>query len=295
MGILFAILFIVGLVLAVTLPIVTFVQTEKVKLGKSLPGVGLALFFLSLALSFTTIDAGSVGIVKRFGQATRQLQPGAHFVLPYADTVTPVAVQTRIVKPSEEASSRDLQMVNFEVTFAYHVDSAHATEILTQLNDDAESRVITPAILEAIKSVTAQYDVQELVGKRPEVRDKIESFVKTRLLPYHIVAETVSITNFKFSEQYEQSIEAKVTAQQNAEKALNDLQRIKTEAQQKIEQAKGEAEALKSQKEQITPELLQLRTIEMMSKNWDGHLPTTIVGGNGALPMLDVLEAARKK
>jgi uncharacterized membrane protein YqiK len=175
MGVLFVILFILGLVLAGTLPIVTFVKTEKVKLSTSLPGIGMALFFLSLALSFTTIDAGNVGIVKRFGQATRQLQPGAHFVLPYADTVTPVAVQTRIVKPSEEASSRDLQMVNFEVTFAYHVDSAHATEILT------------------------------------------------------------------------------------------------------------------------TPELLQLRTIEMMSKNWDGHLPTTMVGGSGALPMLDVLESARKK
>ena len=148
--------------------------------------------------------------------------------------------------------------------------------------------------LKLIKSVTAQYNVQELVSKRPEVRDKIEAFVTARLMPYHIVAETTSITNFKFSDQYEQSIEAKVTAQQNAEKALNDLARIKTEAQQKIEQAKGEAEALKSQKEQITPELLQLRTIEMLSKNWDGHLPTTIVGGNGAFPMLDVLKAAQK-
>src|SRR5579863_7383007 len=199
MGTLFFLLFIAGIILAVTLPVVTFIQTDKVKLSKSLPGIGVALFFLSLALSFTTIDAGSVGIVKKFGEPVRQLQPGAHFVLPYAETVTPVAVQTRIVKPSEEASSQDLQMVNFEVTFAYHVDPQHATEILTQLNDDAEARVITPAILEAIKSVTAQYNVQELVSKRPEVRDKIEAFVKTRLTPYHIVAETVSITNFKFS------------------------------------------------------------------------------------------------
>ena len=149
MGTLFFLAFLVGIVLAIVLPVVTFIQTEKLKLSRGIPGVAVALVFLSLVLSFTTIDAGSVGIVKRFGQATCRLQPGAHFVLPYADTVTPVAVQTRIVKPSEEASSQDLQMVNFEVTFAYHVDSAHATEILTQLNDDAEARVITPAILEA--------------------------------------------------------------------------------------------------------------------------------------------------
>ena len=208
--------------------------------------------------------------------------------------MTPIAVQTRIVKPSEEASSRDLQMVNFEVTFAYHVDSQHATEILTQLNDDAEARVITPAILEAIKSVTAQYDVQDLVSKRPEVRDKIETFVKSRLVPYHIVAETVSITNFKFSDQYEQSIEAKVTAQQNAEKAVNDLERIKTEADQKVAAAEGEAKALAAQKGQITPELLQLRTIEMLKEKWNGQMPTTIIGQGGAFPMLDVLKAAQK-
>jgi prohibitin 2 len=292
MGTLFFLLFVAGIILAIALPIVTFINTEKVKLSRSLPGVAMALAFLTIALSFTTIDAGSVGIVKRFGQATRQLQPGAHFILPYAETVTPVAVQTRIVKPSEEASSQDLQMVNFEVTFAYHVDPQHATEILTQLNDDAEARVITPAILEAIKSVTAQYDVQSLVSKRPEVRDKIEAFVTNRLVQYHIVAETTSITNFKFSDQYEQSIEAKVTAQQNAEKAINDLARIRTEADQKVAQAEGEAKALAAQKAQITPELLQLRTIEMLKEKWDGHLPQYM--GGGAIPMLDVLKAAGK-
>jgi regulator of protease activity HflC (stomatin/prohibitin superfamily) len=259
-----------------------------------IPFFAAAAILLVCGLSYTTIDAGRVGIVKRFGKPVRELQPGIHFIVPVADSVTPVLVQTRIVKPSEDASSRDLQVVHTEVTLAYHVDSAYATNILVQLNDDAEDRVITPAILEAIKSVTAQYDVQELVSKRPEVRDKIESFVMARLLPYHIIAETTSITDFKFSQQYEQSIEAKVTAQQLAEKAENDLNRIKIEADQKVAAAEGEAKALEVQKQQITPELLQLRTIEMMNNRWDGHLPETIVGGNGALPMMDVLQAARR-
>jgi prohibitin 2 len=262
--------------------------------ASGMPFFAAAAALFICALSYTTIDAGRVGIVKRFGKPVRELQAGIHFIVPVADTVTPVMVQTRIVKPSEDAASRDLQVVHTEVTLAYHVDSSYATDILVQLNDDAEDRVITPAILEAIKSVTAQYDVQELVSKRPEVRDKIEAFVTARLMPYHIIAETTSITDFKFSQQYEQSIEAKVTAQQLAEKAENDLNRIKIEADQKVAAAQGEAKALEVQKQQITPELLQLRTIEMMNNRWDGHLPETIVGGNGALPMMDVLQAARR-
>ncbi len=68
----------------------------------------------------------------------------------------------------------------------------------------------------------------------------------------------------------------------------------KIEAEQKVAQTQAEAKALEVQKQQITPELLQLRTIEMMQQHWDGHLPEVYMGGQGggALPMIDVLKAA---
>jgi prohibitin 2 len=259
-----------------------------------LPGLLGAVFFFTLLLSYTVVDAGSIGVVKRFGEPVAELTPGLHFIRPFADSVTAVAVQTRIVKPNETASSKDLQAIFVEVTLAYHVDPQFATAILVNLNDDAETRVITPAILESIKAETALYDVQELVKSRAKVRDGIEARVKERLLPYHIVAETTSITNFKFSDTYEQSIEAKQVAEQNAEKAKNDLTRIQVQAEQQIAQAKGEAEALRAQKEQITPELLQLRTIEMMKEKWNGVLPENYYGGSAPLPMMEVLKGGKK-
>lgn len=259
---------------------------------RGVPYAAAALAVLLLALSITTIDAGRIGVVKRWGNPVRQLEPGLHFVIPIADSVTNVIVQTRIVKPSEDAASHDLQVVHTEVTLAYHVDPVYATNVLVDLNDDAETRVIAPAILEAIKSVTAQYDVQQLISERPHVRDGIEAFVKARIAPYHIVAETTSITDFSFSKEFEDSIEAKVVAQQNAEKATNDLKRIQIQAQQQVAQAEGEAKALEVQKQQITPELLQLRTIEMMKDKWDGRLPENYFGGNAPLPMMDVFKNA---
>lgn len=292
MDVIFFIVFFVGLALAIALPVITFIKTEKVKLSRGIPGLVLAAAFLSLSLSFTTIDAGSVGVVKKFGQPVRQLNPGAHFVIPYAETVTNVAVQTRTVTPEEIASSADLQVVKTKVTLAYHIDPVYATNILVELNDDAEVRIINPSIIEAVKATTAKYNASELITQRATVRDGIEAMIAQRLSGYHLIADQVSITDFNFSEDYNKAIEAKVTAQQNAEKALNDLQRIKTEAQQQIEQAKGEAEALKSQKEQITPELLQLRTIEMLKEKWDGRLPQYT--GGGTIPFLDVLKATGK-
>jgi regulator of protease activity HflC (stomatin/prohibitin superfamily) len=167
-------------------------------------------------------------------------------------------------------------------------------DIWAKLNDDAVDRVVKPAILEAIKAQTAQYDAEQLIAQRATVRNGIEQYVRDRLAAHHIDVDAVSITDFNFSEEYNRAIEAKVTAQQNALKAENDLTRIKIEAEQKVAQAQAEAKALEVQKQQITPELLQLRTIEMMQQHWDGHLPEVYMGSGqgGALPMIDVLKAA---
>jgi prohibitin 2 len=311
MGAFLFVLFLVSLIVGLGVSVAQSIKASEdhltIKTLPTLVSVGPAFVFLGLFLGLTTVDAGYVGIVKRGGRPIAELQPGFHFIRPVGDTVQPISVQTRVTKTSEDASSKDLQIVKAEVTLAYHVDKQYALDIAVQLNDDAENRVIIPAIFESIKAETSQYDVRELVTQRAKVRDGIEERVKARLAPYHIVAESTSITNFAFSAQYEQSIEQKQVAEQNAEKAKNDLVRIQVEAQQAAAKAKGEAdaaiaaatgdaqstlivakakaEAQRLQRENITPELLQLRTIELMHDKWDGVFPTTYLGsGSGSNP-----------
>lgn len=208
-----------------------------------------------------------------------------------------VSTKTLVVKPSEDASSLDLQQVHTEVTLAYHFDPDNIAYIYSKLIDSTpnavETKVVNPAIYEAIKATTSKYKVQELVEKRSQVRDDIEQMVKERIAPYHIIAENVSITDFRFSSEFEKSIEAKQVAQQDAEKASNDLAHIKVEAEQKVAAAQGEAAALKAQKEQITPELLQLRMIEMMREKWDGALPVNYYGGQAPLPVVQSVQGTK--
>lgn len=266
-----------------------------IKNGMALIVPSLVVFLLFVG--YSPVEAGSVGVVSRMGAVSGTLPPGPHFVIPFLAHVSELSVKTLVVKPSEDAASHDLQMVHVEVTLAYHFDPAYITYIYTNLVDSTdnavENKVVNPAILEAIKASTSQYDAQALVSNRAAVRDKIEELVKARLAPYHVIAETTSITDFRFSKEYEDSIEQKVVAQQGAEKATNDLQRIKIEADQKVAAAEGEAKALKAQKEQITPELLQLRMIEMMDKKWDGALPQNYFGGSAPLPIVDALKGAK--
>ena len=268
----------------------------RYNLARGVPFFVVAAFVLLFWMSFTTVDAGYRGVVLRFGALTgRTLDPGPHLIMPFIETVRPISVQVQVEKLDSQASSHDLQVVHTQVTLAYYQDPCCVADIWSKLNDDALARVVIPAIQEAIKAQTAQYDAEQLIAQRALVRDGMEQYVRNRLAAHHIDVDAVSITDFNFSEEYNRAIEAKVTAQQNALKAENDLNRIKIEAEQKVAQAQAEAKALEVQKQQITPELIQLRAIEMMQQHWDGHLPDVYMAGQGgALPMIDVLKAAGK-
>lgn len=271
---------------------------------------GIGSFVLAITLAtllnnpLVKVDAGNIGVVKSFGRVVGTLQPGLHVIRPYGEDVTEIAVQRRVIKVAEVASSSDLQIVNIEVTLGYHIDPNFADFALVQLNNDAEARVINPANLEAIKANTALYDVQNLVKQRELVRGGIESDVKKRLATQHIVLEDMSITNFSFSSTYEAAIESKQVAEQNAEKAKNTKAQVEIEAQTVAAKAKGEADAAiaeatgkaqsivlvatanakaqQLQRESLTPELLELRKIEMYNSKWDGVLPQYIMGGSGS-------------
>jgi prohibitin 2 len=274
---------------------------ESFQLGAAFPLWILAaiVFFVGITLTaaLITVRAGERGVVLRFSGVTgRILDPGLHIITPFIETVQPISVAVQIVKVDEDAASHDLQMVQTQVTLAYYQDPCCVQDIWQKLNNDSANRVINPAILEAVKANTAQYDAEQLISKRPVVRDGVEGYVRQRLAAHHIIVDAVSITNFHFSKEYEAAIEAKVTAAQEAQRAENILKKVQIEAEQRIAQAKGEAEALRAQKEQITPELLQLRTIEMMRTKWDGTLPSVYVSGQGgALPMFDILQGIKKR
>ena len=63
------------------------------------------------------------------------------------------------------------------------------------------------------------------------------------MTPYNIIMDTISITDFQFSDQFVQAVEAKVQAKQRALQAQNELRRIQIEAQQTEARALGEQKA----------------------------------------------------
>ena len=214
-------------------------------IGTILSLTGVVIVVVSIIVSsFTTIPAGHRGVVTRFGAVTGSiLDEGLKTKLPFIDDVIKMSVQTQKYEADAVSASKDLQDVNTTIALNWHLDPATADEVYRSLGLEYIERLAAPAIQETVKQVTARYIAEDLILKRDEVKAAITENLSTRLMERGIVTETVSITNFKFSDTFTAAIEAKVAAEQAVLEAKNKLERVKVEAQQAEAQAKGEADA----------------------------------------------------
>lgn len=255
-------------------------------------GLIIAALLIPLASCFGQVPAGYRGVVLKFDATTGEIkQEGFYTVFPpYIKRVELMSVQVRAWKHEVSAASKDLQMVTTEVVLNFALEPDKVADIYKDLRHEYLQRVVGPGCEESVKASTAQFTAEELITRRPEVRDAMDQALANRLSLFGVGIRAFSITNFDFTTTFADAIEAKVTAEQKALQAERDLERIKLEAQQEIEKAKAQAEALRLQKESVTPELVRLRSIEAQMKaveKWDGVMPQVVTGA-GPVPMLNV-------
>jgi regulator of protease activity HflC (stomatin/prohibitin superfamily) len=238
---------------------------------------------------FVVVGAGERGVVLNFGAVQPHvLGEGIHFRVPIMQRIIKMDVTIHKAQTDSESVSKDLQDTKSTIAVNYHIAPEQANWIYQNIKEEYRDRIIDPAVQEVVKAITARYTAVELITQREKVRNEIKELLKGRMSSYNILIDDLSIVNFKFSQLFEQAIEAKQTAEQLALKAQRDLERIKIEADQKVASARAEAESLRLQKENVTPQLIKLRQIEASIRaidKWDGHLPKI---NSGAIPFIDV-------
>lgn len=269
--------------------------------------------------SCTKVSSGTVGVVRQFGAVdAAPLQPGIHFTKPWP-LVSVEEMNTQIGTTEGEAlaASKDLQSVKTKVAIQWAILPGAAPQVIQGFGDEAklETAILTPAIQEVVKAVSARYTAEELITKRNEVKLGIESeldkFVQKTLLEKNAVGAiklaNVAVTNFEFSADFNNSIEAKVKAEQDSLRAKNEMNTRVTQAEAKAKEvtlaaqadadskklsadatayatdAESKARAAAITREasalQSNPGLVQLRIAE----RWNGALPTYTGGG---IPLL---------
>ena len=280
---------------------------QSPKLNASIPGgakivliaiIVLVIIGVVASSSVKIVDAGNRGILTHWNAVdltNPPLDEGIHFVIPFQDEVVQMEVRTLKYDTSTRSASKDLQTVQTTVTVNYHPDTERVHFLYKEIGLSYENRVIQPAIDETVKQVSANYNAEELITKRPLVKADIENAIRERLNQFYIDTEVISITDFEFSPLFAKAIESKVEAEQKAQKAENDLIRIEVEARQleaqavglaaaNIAEAQGEAEAISIINQALSNNPFYLEWLKTQA--WDGRLP--LVVGEGGTPFIAI-------
>ena len=277
-------------------------QKIDVNVGKAkLIGVAIIALIVIAAIaaaSVQIVDAGHRGVLLHWNAVDVTVPPldeGLHFVVPFQDQVVNMEVRTLLFVKGTASASKDLQTVTTEVTVNFAPDPNTINILYKEVGLNYQNRIIAPAVEEVVKQVTANYNAEELITKRPQVKSDIEIEITKRLNVFNIQTQVISITDFQFSDLFSRAIESKVEAEQKAQKAENDLKRIEVEARQaeaqaigianaNIAQAEGEAEAIRVINAALAnnPEYLEW----LKTQAWDGRLP--LVVGQGGTPFIQI-------
>lgn len=231
-----------------------------------------------------TIPAGHRGVVLRMGAIKGEIkEEGFYTKLPILESVVKMDVRQQKEQVETEGASKDLQTVKAIIALNISLQPSKCNDVYQTIGQDYLEKFVAPSMQEGIKAILAQYTAEELISKRELVRAAIASLIADKLSPIGLRTDALNIVDLDFSPAFNQAIESKVTAEQNALAAKNLLAQKEYEAQQAVATAKGKAEAMQIESAALAknPQVLQLRALE----KWDGVLPKV---SGGAVPFINV-------
>lgn len=278
-----------GLSLIATVGLMMLIYTYCIRKGvKFFPLIliGLGGLLLIIPGCITTIATGEVGIKTTWGKITNtNMKEGIQFKYPWQDVIKMnVKVQKYENTKGMETSTKDMQVVNSViVSVNYQLNDNKVVDVYREVGVGYDLIILEPAIQESIKSTISQYNAEELVTKRGEVSDKILESISNKVNSYGLKVISVSFKDFDFSDEYNQSIERKTIAEQNALTAEQELKTSEANAKKMIIEAQAEADANNIKNSTITEEILTQQFID----KWNGELPK-VMGDSGNI--MDVTE-----
>lgn len=241
------------------------------------------------------MDQTEVGIVKVFGKVDHTISGGLNFVNPISDTVEVMDLRVHVREASFASYTKDAQPLTAAIEYQYEPIAAQAMQIVSQYGSyEIMEQKLQAAVEERAKIVFARYGAMTLLENRATLSAQVQEEVKELEALFPVNFTQVVVKDIDFSDAFEQAVEAKMQAEQNALRAENEKQEAITRAEQEREVARVEAEAavLTAEGEaralEITREALENMPdtwiAQQYLEKWDGKLPQIITGdGSGVM------------
>lgn len=238
--------------------------------------------------SFTVVNEGYVGVKYQFGKIVRSdLTAGLNGHIPFIEEIQQVDTREQVYSVLTDAYTSDTQTVDsLSLKLNYYYDGTQLSEIIRSIGiSNVETKLLVPNVAKIAKNEIGRVKAEDLVQSRSEVQSAIFEELKETLAPSGIIVTAFAIENLSFDSAFEESIQAKVIAAQDALKMQNKTAEREEEAKQQVIAAQAEADslkikadaeayAIKAVQEQLnsSPNYIDYLKIN----NWDGKLPQAI-------------------
>ena len=261
-----------------------------------------AIFAIAMLIGGIKImDQTEVGIVKTFGKVDHTISGGLNFVNSISDTVEVMDLRVHVREASFASYTKDAQPLTAAIEYQYEPIAAQAMQIVSQYGSyEILEQKLQAAVEERAKIVFARYGAMTLLENRATLSAQVQEEVKELEALFPVNFTQVVVKDIDFSDAFEQAVEAKMQAEQNALRAENEKQEAITRAEQEREVARVEAEAavLAAEGEaralEITREALENMPdtwiAQQYLEKWDGKLPQLITGDGSGLMLTPNLE-----
>jgi regulator of protease activity HflC (stomatin/prohibitin superfamily) len=293
--------------------------------GVALVGVVSLSFLFNYVVSVTRIGAGHVGVEvvlsgSQRGASEIPIRTGWVFYSPLRSQIVefPTYVQTvkwtrdlnegRAADESMSFNSKEGMEIYSDVSLSYSIEPKRVPDFYVKYRvtdlDQFTRGILRDIVRNSLNEVSSTYTVEQIYGEhKAAFLDEVQRRIQMQLDPVGVGLQQFGFIGApRVPAVIANAITAKAQAIQDAERARNELEKTQAEAAKQVAEAEGEAkssvtraqgeaEANRIRQTSITPQLLQLRTLEnqrALIERWNGQLPSVETAGNGSNMMLQL-------
>ena len=269
----------------------------RAKKGLAVTGL-LALVAIALIVqSLVTVQAGTVGVVKRLGAVRQEFNPGLHMIVPFIDQVVifPTLKKTYEASDNPQSSMADYpdiiisaltsdgQQIKVGLTARFMIAPGKAAWILQNLGNEREyvEKVVKTEIRGSGRRVPTRFAAYDLYTKKSyEAQQALFDEIAPKFQANGLILDELVLRNITFTPEYAKTLEEKQIALENITTEKNKLEQEKIRKEQKIVEAEGDAKSIEIRQTALTknPTIIQWEFVQKLAPNvqW-GIMPDKVI------------------
>ena len=250
-----------------------------------------------LVQSLVTVQAGTVGVVKRLGAVRQELSPGLHVIVPFIDHVVifPTLKKTYEASETPQSSEADYpdiiitaltsdgQQIRVGMTARFMIAPGKAAWIVQNLGTEREyvEKVVKTEIRGSGRRVPTRFAAYDLYTKKSyEAQQALFDEISPKFEKNGLILDEIVIRNITFTPEYAKTLEEKQIALENITTEKNKLEQEKIRKEQKIVEAEGDAKSIEIRQAALTknPTIIQWEFVQKLAPNvqW-GIMPDKVI------------------